>query len=379
MTTASAVRLVSLTGLALLVACGHDNCCEPSAVASVTVAPAAATVLVTDTTRLNATVKDAGGHVLTDRVVTWTSDNPAIATVDANGLVTGVGVGTAAVTATSEVMSDTASIGVQLAVFAFTSNRDGDYEVYLMNADGSAVAALTNNAASDYVGGWSPDGQKIVFQSDRDGNSEIYVMNADGSAPTRLTNNPSFEFHPMWSPDGQKIAFASNRDGNYEIYVMNADGTAQTRLTNSPSVDQYAAWSPDGQKIAFASTRDGNYEIYVMNADGTAQTRLTNNTSSEIAPTWSPDGQKMAFCQDPGSNPDPGIYVMNADGSAQIRLTNDGYEPAWSPDGQKIAFQSYLFVAGFYDDEVYVMNADGTNRTRITNNPAQDILPRWRP
>jgi TolB protein len=87
----------------------------------------------------------------------------------------------------------------------------------------------------------------------------------------------------------------------------------------------------------------------------------------------------MAFCQDPGSNPDPGIYVMNADGSAQIRLTNDGYEPAWSPDGQKIAFQSYLFVAGFYDDEVYVMNADGTNRTRITNNPAQDILPRWRP
>ena len=77
---------------------------------------------------------------------------------------------------------------------------------------------------------------KIAFISNRDGNDEIYVMNADGSNQTRLTNNPAM-IRPSFSPDGSKIAFVSNRDGNYEIYVMNADGSNQTRLTNNPATD----------------------------------------------------------------------------------------------------------------------------------------------
>ncbi|MEE8575969.1 MAG: DPP IV N-terminal domain-containing protein, partial [candidate division Zixibacteria bacterium] len=77
-----------------------------------------------------------------------------------------------------------------------------------------------------------------------DGNYEIYVMNADGTEQTRLTNNTSSDGSPSWSPDGGKIAFASRRDGNWEIYVMNADGTEQTRLTNNNSSDGGPSWSP---------------------------------------------------------------------------------------------------------------------------------------
>ena len=78
---------------------------------------------------------------------------------------------------------------------------------------------------------WSPDGRQIAFVSDRDGNWEIYVMNADGSSQTNLTNDLPDDTGPVWSPDGRQIAFVFCRDGSYEIYVMNADGSGQTRLT----------------------------------------------------------------------------------------------------------------------------------------------------
>ena len=87
-------------------------------------------------------------------------------------------------------------------------------------------------------------GAKIAFYSNRDSNYEIYVMNDDGSGLTRLTNNADADLHPIWSPDGARIAFHSNRDGNYEIYVMNADGTGVTRITTNSAGDWGAVWSP---------------------------------------------------------------------------------------------------------------------------------------
>jgi len=171
---------------------------------------------------------------------------------------------------------------------------------------------------------------KIAFASDRDGNYEIYVMNADGSGQTRLTNNNYKEGHPDWSPDGTKIVFTSNRDGNPEIYVMNANGSGQTRLTNNNYKDGEATWSPDGTKIVFQSDRDGNVEIYIMNANGSGQTRLTINSASDWDPNWSPDGTMIVFESDRNGNYE--IYVMNANGSGQTRLTINSasdYEPFW--------------------------------------------------
>jgi Concanavalin A-like lectin/glucanases superfamily/WD40-like Beta Propeller Repeat/HYR domain len=259
---------------------------------------------------------------------------------------------------------------------AFDSTRDGNYEIYVMNADGTNQTRLTNNSAIDARASISADGNRIAFGSNRDGNYEIYVMNADGSGQIRLTNNLADDFIPNFSPDGSKIAFESVRDGNFEVYVMNADGTNQTRLTNNLTRDGNPAFSPDGSKIAFESSREGNSEIYVMNADGSGQTRLTNNPAEDGDPFFSPDSSRIAF----ETNRDGDfweIYVMNVDGSGLTRLTNNtahDTDPFFSPDGSKIAFENNR-DGGFY--EIYVMNADGTGQTNLSNSPENDFSPSW--
>jgi Tol biopolymer transport system component len=138
---------------------------------------------------------------------------------------------------------------------------------------------------------------KIAFTSGRDGNREIYVMNADGSEQKRLTNNAAVDAEPRWSPDGKKIAFASHRSGSSEIYVISTDGSGQKNLTNSSPRDIDAQWSPDGKKIAFLSVRpslripflsvrDDRFYICVMNADGSKKKQLTD-TASDLLPVWS--------------------------------------------------------------------------------------------
>ena len=264
---------------------------------------------------------------------------------------------------------------------AFASDRDGNAEIYVMNADGTGQTRLTDNSADDWLPSWSPDGRRIAFYSKRDGNREIYVMNADGSGQTRLTDNPAEDREPSWSPGGRRIAFMSNRDGNREIYVMNADGSGQTRLTDNDATDAAPSWSPDGRRIAFVSGRDGNFgEIYVMNADGTGVTRLTDNPAYDWHPSWSPDGRRIAFVSSRDGNRE--IYVMNADGTGQTRLTdNSAFDrwPSWSPDGRRIAFTSWRTSWLDGNSEIYVMNADGSDVTRLTDNSAYDCCPSWRP
>ena len=260
---------------------------------------------------------------------------------------------------------------------AFQSNRDGDWEIYVMNDDGAGLTRLTDNGTSDFLGEWSPDGESIVFESYRDSNNDIYVMDADGSDQTRLTegNLLTDYYNPTWSPSGDHITYKSVRY-NHEIYIMDADGTDQTNLTGNAALDEYPDWSSDGSRIVFISNRDDNKEIYVMDSDGTNQTRLTNSEANEQNPKWSPDGNSIVFTSARDGNLE--IYVMDADGSNQTRLTNNNANDSgsrWSPDGSLIAFNSYRDG----NLEIYVMDADGSNQTRLTNNEASDGDPRWSP
>jgi Tol biopolymer transport system component len=255
---------------------------------------------------------------------------------------------------------------------AFHSNRNGNVEIYSMNADGTGQRRLTNDSDADRAPNYSASGHLIVFERSSDEGPEIWIMGADGVGETRIARRGD---DPALSPDGRRIAFRSSRDGNQEIYVMDADGSDPKRLTNQPTMDGGPAWSPDGRKIAFHSGRDGNPEIYVMNPDGSNQTRLTNNRVTDLDPSWAPDGSRIAFERvTAGSNTD--IGVMNADGSGEVRLTNDpaaDLSPAWAPDGTKIAFTT--FRDGNF--EIYVMNSDGSGQANVSANPAVDSRPDW--
>ncbi len=246
-----------------------------------------------------------------------------------------------------------------------------------VNSDGSNTEFIAGNRALNVS--WSPDGSKIAFTSDRDGNLEVYTMNADGTAQTNVTNNPAADVIHDWSPDGTKIALSTDRDGNRQIYTMNPDGSAPTRISQNTANDDGPAWSPDGTKFAFDSDRDGNQEIYVMNADGSGSTRLTNHPQADARPDWSPDGTKIAF-QTLRSERGWDVYTMNRDGSAQTAATNnfnfiDDLRPAWAPDGTKIAFATTRDG----NSEIYTMNPDGSAPTRVTNTSAHSSGPDWQP
>jgi len=252
---------------------------------------------------------------------------------------------------------------------AFMSDRDGNREIYSVNADGTDVRNLTNDSASDYHPSWSPDGRRIAFVSTRDGNNEIYAMDADGTGVTRLTTHFGDDYAPTWSPDGRRIAFATrNRSdlntvqNGLDIFVMNADGTGLSRLTRHPADDYDPSWSSDGRGIAFVSTRDGNREIYSVNADGTDIRNLTNDAASDYDPSWSSDGRRIAFTSTRGRHGQHEIHIMEADGTVTF-LSDGGLQliwrelrPAWSPDGRRITFDSYEAA----NNDIYITSVPGS-------------------
>jgi len=269
---------------------------------------------------------------------------------------------------------------------AFVTLRNfGNYDLYLMNPNGTAVAQLTSGTADDAWPSWSPNGQRIVFYSNRStfvGDTQpdfnIWVVNTDGSGnPTQLTSDPGNEIQPAWSPDGGSIAFVTDRDsGDFEIYVMDALGASATRLTRAKGEDGEPAWSPDGATIAFATTRDAvadTAEIYTMKAlDGTNLVNLTQNAAAtDLDPAWSPDGTKIAFASDRTGLLQ--IWVMNANGTSPVQLTHSTSParlPAWSPDGTRIAYEA--------DSHIWIMYADGSQPTKVTSKTV-DGQPRWKP
>ncbi len=280
---------------------------------------------------------------------------------------------------------------------------------------------------------------KIAFTSDRDGNREIYVMNADGTNQVRLTDNHGADSHPVWSPDGKKIAFVSQKqNGSFAIFLMNADGTDRTEITPLNSSTASLSWSPDGGKIAFddASVVSASIDIFVVNLDGSGRQNLTaDHTHLDLTPVWSPDGSKILFSRYgvygysgtmlhtinvDGTNLTPlangfadgwnedsadwspavnkivysvnvwdfgqSIYIANADGTNRKHLDGcisifecgiDSVTPAWSPDGNKIVFS--IHDAFITYSEICVKNIDGTGFVRLTNRQGRNFDPSWQP
>jgi TolB protein len=285
-----------------------------------------------------------------------------------------------------------AQAGDRVLPFVFTSDRDGDNEIYRVRGDGRVVQ-LTHNDVTDSDAVWSPDGRELAFVSDRDGDLEVFVMDADGSDVRQLTHNAAtaddraWDHSPDWAPDGDALVFVSDRDDpEGDIYRMAADGTEVTRLTATPFVTDYSpSWSPNGRHIAFGSTLAGidNPEVYRMRTDGSGLRRLTRTADGvwDDNPEYSPDGRTIVFSSNRGGA-DRDLYTMRADGGRVRELTGevavDEWFPTWTPDGRQVVYWS-LTLDGSARDAAWIVDRAGTDPHRLTSGESNDSFPDARP
>jgi Tol biopolymer transport system component len=210
----------------------------------------------------------------------------------------------------------------------FASFRDGRFEIYVVNVDGSNLHRVTSTVLDETEPAFSRDGSKIAFSGYSGGSFRIYVMNADGSGTVQVSDNAFFDAHsPAFSPDGSKVAFSAQ--GN--IWVNNADGSgALMQLTSAGGDDP--SYSRDGSQIVFSSARDNPPagEIYKMNSNGTGQTRLTNSqTNGKDSPAFSPNGSKIVYHLEPYGTANNELWIMNSDGGSPAKIFNDGTSTSW--------------------------------------------------
>ena len=300
----------------------------------------------------------------------------------------------------------------------FTSDRDGNLEIYSISTSSENETNLTQSGADEFApklspdrkfvafltGGpgkialevigadvqgnfevanadtlisdphWSPNSQRLAFLIGQGDQYGVMVANSDGSDTVQVTSIPSGEVG-NWSKDGQFVVFTSRDGDDRGTYLRNPDGVNEFRLTDS--ADFTPRWSPTSDRIAFISDRDGYMDLYVMEVmDGGAADpiRLTRNESVEYDIAWSPNGKQIAFVSDEHGNPE--IYSAAPDGEGVTRLTFNSVvdeQPTWSKLGRKIGFVSYLDG----DADIFIMDPDGENQTRLTRNDSDDTQPSW--
>jgi len=228
------------------------------------------------------------------------------------------------------------SVTPSSSLIAYTSNFDGDYEIYLIRPDGTGLTQLTYNYAQDFQPAWSPNGKYLAYSSDLNGlymwNSDIFIMRSDGSAQVNMTNTSGInESNPTWSLDSREIAFITDLDGTPAWYVMDIDSTNSRPWNSSDEANFTIPWVFGNSELK-VDNPGGNYEIFIQPFGGGNRINLTNNLANDTWPVWSADGRKIVFVSDRDFNKE--LYIMDANGSNQRRLTynfSDTDQPSWSP------------------------------------------------
>lgn len=256
----------------------------------------------------------------------------------------------------------------------FSSNRNGNSEIYMMNPDGSQQVRLTNHRAADFRPVFSPTGEEILFVSGRSGELDLYIMRADGQGERPVfPTAPAYRDHPAWSPDGKKITYSQlDRDAKVlNIYTARADGTSVTRVVEvmEKAYAEEPVWSPDGTEIAYVVVDElfwGSRQIRFINLkDRKRETLLSDDIPRMYQPVWSPANNKIAFVWlRPAQR---SILMVNRDGSGLQQIV-DGLvsTPAWSPSGDELVYTQGTGNG----DQIFKINLVTHDITQLTHNGA---------
>ena len=282
----------------------------------------------------------------------------------------------------------------------FVSTRDGNDEIYKMNADGTNQIRLTDNPATDGGPNASPDGRKIAFHSNRDGDYDIYTMNLDGSGLFQITNNPGVDVLPAFSPDGTKIAFQSTRtdskdvesraafqQGNdFDIWTVLAGGSNPSQATNNPAFDYEPVWSPNGNFIMFTSDRDGNENLYGTSPNGTDIFQLTEDPADDFAGDISPDGTFIYWSSNRGDryniwraewacSDSPSTCTLDANATSVTDRDAPISHPAVAPNGQMGVAEGQR--TGGSDFQIHFWDVTNPGAPRLLTTQATNHEPAW--
>ena len=269
----------------------------------------------------------------------------------------------------------------------FTSARDGNREIYIMNPDGSEQVRLTQHGGNDLKAVWSPTGEQILFTSDRDGKRDLYLMNPDGSNIRRvfkneLKRNFTLRDYPAWSPDGQQIAYMHiNWDKDiYAIYVTNLGEQEENFFANGLD----PAWSPEGAEIACTTFGDGQIKLISVRTGAEKRILPRKELGGQMSPSWSAMGDKLAFAWNnnplpPDFNRERGdklpkewsdkrtIYIVNRDGTDLQQLVpedgSDAWAPALSPNGDEVLYTQEINGR----NQIFKVDVSSGIRTQLTH------------
>jgi Tol biopolymer transport system component/SH3-like domain-containing protein len=205
------------------------------------------------------------------------------------------------------------------SLIAFESNRDGDWNLYMLDVRTGVERQLTDDPANDLNAYWYPDGSKFLFQSDRDGMWQIYELDLTQTDEfgmpivTRLSDGVGDDLEPRYSNDGERILFRSYRDGEMSVvYVMNVDGTELQQISDPVGDARNAIWSPDDNLVTYDSDLDGDRDVYVYEFDSEVTRLVTDNDVPDYAPSWICDTPTLLFTSDiderEDGTPDPNIF-----------------------------------------------------------------------